>query len=282
MVIYISLRGFKVLYMIISKLFYKIESKIVNVRLNFNELSGFLTRDNRDSLTVKYLSKTVTNRDKHPSITAVYRVKNGATFIELSILSVAALCREIIIVDNGSTDSTLLIVEKLKNELKDVCEIKIFHYTEQVALAGDKYYDEVKKYPARSLATYYNYAFSLATSDFVMKCDAHCIYTPAGINKIQSKLISLYNYTDVISFRGIEVFGAILSCEPYLIRKDSFEYCDSVFFEVLKLKNKRTLLQKIMSRISMPCFIHVKRLSYIKTIHMSNLSPVEYLYKNDS
>lgn len=41
MVIYISLRGFKVLYMIISKLFYKIESKIVNVRLNFNELSGF-------------------------------------------------------------------------------------------------------------------------------------------------------------------------------------------------------------------------------------------------
>lgn len=29
----------------------------------------------------------------------------------------------------------------------------------------------------------------------------------------------------------------------------------------------------------MPCFIHVKRLSYIKTIHMSNLSPVEYLYK---
>lgn len=268
--------------MIISKLFNKIESKIVNIRLNFNELSSFLTRDTRDSLTVKYLSKAVSDRNKHPSITAVYRVKNGATFIELSILSVAALCREIIIVDNGSTDSTLLIIEKLKNELKDICEIKIFHYAERVALAGDKYYDEVKKHPERSLATYYNYAFSLATSDFVMKCDAHYIYTPAGISKIQSKLISLYNHTDVISFRGIEFFGALLACEPYLIRKGSFEYCDSVFFEVLKLKNKRTFLQKIMSRISMPCFIHVKRLSYIKTIHISKLSPVEYLYKNDS
>lgn len=38
-------------------------------------------------------------------------MKNGAQFIELSILSIAAFCREIIIVDNNSTDDTLLIVE---------------------------------------------------------------------------------------------------------------------------------------------------------------------------
>ncbi|WP_341517169.1 glycosyltransferase [Citrobacter gillenii] len=268
--------------MIIKKIFNKFESHIVNIRFDYNELSGFLTRNARDSLTVKYLSEAISNRNKHPSVTAVYRVKNGATFIELSILSVAMLCREIIIVDNGSTDSTLLIVEKLKNDLKEICDIKIFHYTQQVALAGNTYSDEVKRFPERSLAKYYNYAFSLATSDFVMKCDAHCIYTPAGINKIQTKLISKSNYTDVISFRGIEVFGAILACEPYLIRKDSFEYYDSIYFEVLKLKNKRTLLQKIMSRISMPCYIHVKRLSYIKMVYASKLSPVEYLYKNGS
>lgn len=267
--------------MMLRRMFELIESKIVRVRFGFNELSSYMSRDVRDEVTISYLKVALKDRDRHASVSAIYRVKNGAQFIELSILSVAPLCREIIVVDNGSTDSTLEIVERLKNELKDVIEIKIFHYPLQVALAGKKYKDEIKEFPERSLAKYYNYAFSLATSDFLMKCDAHYIYTPAGLDKIRKKLISNPDYNDVISFRGIEIFGAMLSCEPFLIRKNSFEYYDSDFFEILKVKRKRDFFQRIKTKIYSPCFIHVKRLSYIKSISHNGYNAASFLYKID-
>ncbi|MCS3601274.1 glycosyltransferase involved in cell wall biosynthesis [Buttiauxella sp. BIGb0471] len=262
----------------IKKLLLRIESQFVRLKLNHNELANSLSRDQRDVLTLKNIESVIENRKKHPSISAVYRVRNGSQYIELSIISVAPICSEIIIVDNGSTDGTLEIVKRLKDELSSICDIKIFHYNSSVALAGKGYRDEVEKYPERSLAKYYNYAFSLASCEYVMKCDAHCIYTPAGINKIQSKIINLYKTNNLFTFRGVEIFGGLLSCEPYLIKKGCFEYYDSDTFELLKLKFKRSFKQRIMGRISTPCFIHVKRMSYVKYAFKKESTPIKYLY----
>ena len=44
-----------------------------------------------------------------PKITAIYRVKNEARFIEQSIKSVVDLCSEIIVLDDNSTDNTVEI-----------------------------------------------------------------------------------------------------------------------------------------------------------------------------
>ena len=41
-----------------------------------------------------------------PEITAIYRVKNEARFIEQSIKSVVDFCSEIIVLDDNSTDGT--------------------------------------------------------------------------------------------------------------------------------------------------------------------------------
>tara|TARA_B100002049_G_C16013884_1_gene347090 strand:+ start:817 stop:954 length:138 start_codon:yes stop_codon:yes gene_type:complete len=41
-----------------------------------------------------------------PRITAIYRVKNEAIFIEQSIKSVVDFCSEIIVLDDNSTDGT--------------------------------------------------------------------------------------------------------------------------------------------------------------------------------
>lgn len=265
--------------MSIKNLFLNLESYLVKLKLNYNELAGFLTRDERDIFTIREIERVIKNRAKHPSITAIYRVKNGAQYIELSIMSVAPICSEIIVIDNGSTDGTLEIVERMKYELGELCDIKIFNYDSPVALAGNGYHEEVTKHPERSLAKYYNYSFSLASSEYLMKCDAHYIYTPAGISRIQSRLIQTYQTNKVIVFRGIEIFGSLLACEPYLIKKGCFEYHDAEMFEVLKLKFKRSLKQRLLGRISSPCFIHVKRLSYVKSVFKKGITPVEYLYK---
>lgn len=264
--------------MIIKNLFSKLESRLVRLKFDYNELASSLSRDERDILTLKNIELVIENRKKHPSIAAIYRVKNGSQYIELSVMSVAPICSEIIIVDNGSTDGTLEIVKKLKDELSGICEIKLFHYNTPVALAGKGYKDEVKKYPERSLAKYYNYAFSLASSEYLMKCDVHCIYTPSGINRIQSKLIDSYKSNKLFTFRGVEIFGELLACEPYLIKRDCFEYYDSDMFEMLKFKFKRSLKQRVKGRISAPCFIHVKRISYVKYVFKKDLSPIKYLY----
>ena len=74
----------------------------------------------------------------------------------------------------------------------------------------------------------------------------------------------------------------MLDCEPYLIRKNSFKYYDTQYFERLTLNKKRSFIQKIKGRISSPCFIHVKRLGYVKSVHLCEINPVEYMYKNDN
>lgn len=262
----------------IKNILLKAESQFVRLKFSYNELANSLSRDERDILTLKNIELVIENRKKHPSIAAIYRVRNGSQYIELSIMSIAPICSEIIIVDNGSTDGTLEIVKRLKEELSSICDIKIFHYNTPVALAGKGYRDEVKRYPERSLAKYYNYAFSLASSEYLMKCDVHYIYTPAGINRIQSKIINSYKSIKLFTFRGVEIFGELLACEPYLIKRGCFEYYDSDMFELLKLKFKRSLKQRIKGRISTPCFIHVKRISYVKYAFKKELTPIKYLY----
>ena len=44
-----------------------------------------------------------------PKITAIYRVKNEARFIEHSIKSITDFCSEIIVLDDNSTDKTVEI-----------------------------------------------------------------------------------------------------------------------------------------------------------------------------
>ncbi|HIF9319184.1 glycosyltransferase [Photobacterium damselae] len=208
-----------------------------------------------------------------PSISAIYRVKNASSFLECSILSVAPICNEIIIVDNGSSDDTLVIANKLKDKLSGVCSVKIFEYNKKLAIAGDNY--RINLTSDSSLANFYSYCFSLASSDYVMKCDAHLIYLPSALRKIQKKLESGRR---VIIYKGIEIFGMKLSFERYIFKNDnSFMYRDGDLYEELVFDYNLSKLEQIKSMIFSPCFIHIKRLQYINNIGSKNL--VEQLYK---
>lgn len=199
--------------------------------------------------------------NKKSTITGVYRIKNADATIELAIRSVVDLLDEVIVVDNNSTDNTLNILNKLMENYGT--KIKIYKYSENLCLAGNGYNLRVKDKPSGSLARYYNYAFSLGSSDYLLKCDANYIFTPAGLESIKKSIV---DYPDIVTFPGVEIFGNHHSYEPFLFKREClWEFVDSDLWETLSYsKNARVY------RIVNPCFIHIKRLNYVKFISSKN------------
>lgn len=215
----------------------------------------------------------ISSKKKLPTISAVFRVKNAEAYLETSVSSIAPICKEIIIVDNNSSDNTLELCSKLKENLKSVCEVKIYSYNRELAIAGEEYSKYVNEF--NSLSSYYTFAFSKATSDFVMKADAHLLYTPIGLKKIQQKL---KKGRRVIIFKGVELYGMKLSFERYVFKNDSsFRFVDGELYEELVFNYKLSKWEQLRSTIITPCFIHFKRVRYINSVGSANL--VKNIYK---
>ena len=234
-------------------------------------------RDAQDDQIQKLLLEVSNRKNTLPSVSAVYRVKNAAPFLELSLKSVAPFVTEIIVVDNGSVDETCAIVGKLKKEFASSgIDLVLFRYEQEIARAGSGYLAAVKRNPEKSIAKYYSYCFGKATSEYVMKVDAHCIYHGAGLLKLQD---AIEHGIDVTYFRGIEFFQKRLSVEPYLFRKSvHWHYEDQDSYELLVFKQKK--LKKFF--VKRPVFIHMKRIVYGASL-ANQVHPLDDLYrsKND-
>ncbi|KPD03160.1 glycosyltransferase [Moellerella wisconsensis] len=226
-----------------------------------------------DSQVGKFQNNLILNRKNLPTLSAVFRIKNAETYLEISVTSIAPICTEIIIVDNNSSDKSLEICYRLQEQLRDICDIKIYSYNNRLAIAGENYHNNLSE--SNSLAAYYTFAFSKATSDYVMKADAHLLYTPLALKKIQNKLSDKRR---VIIFKGIEIYGMKLSFEKYIFKNDStFYFVDGMLYEELKFNYKLSKWEQFTSTIITPCFIHFKRIRYINNLGSSNL--VENIYK---
>ena len=201
-------------------------------------------------------------RDKLPSISAVFRVKNAAPFLYLSVSSFVSLCSEIIIVDNDSSDSSRLIAEQLRKDYAGTCCIKIFSYSNDVARPGEKYFDEVRMFPNRSLAVYYNFAFGQATGEFVIKADAHTMLMPFGTSEIQRQIGM---GADVIYNTGVEIFGRKLDFEPRIYRRRlQFYYVDGDRWEYLTSPSGSIQEVGQSGWISKPVFLHLKAIIFAR------------------
>ncbi|MEY8213176.1 MAG: glycosyltransferase [Colwellia sp.] len=243
----------------VSKLLYLIIDLFYSSRLIGG--SNYSTRDGHDKIVYNFYKKCLEDRETLPSISAVYRVRNGAETLSASVHSISALCKEIIIVDNGSTDDTLKIAHRLKRRLNGIVDIKIYSYDNVLAKAGEMYQVELHDNPAGSLADFYNFCFAKATSDYVMKADAHLLYVTMNLAKIQALL---QKRVPVIRFRGEELFGRSLHFEPYVYqRKLKATYKDGEFFEVLDFPMKVGLVDVLRGVVFKPIFIHYKRIFFI-------------------
>ncbi|MBD2820342.1 glycosyltransferase family 2 protein [Xenorhabdus sp. 42] len=259
-----------------------IKSTILNLhynsfRLSFLSVTSITSKNSKadrlsfDSYTVDKIKKQLERRENLPSVSAVYRVKNGAEYIESSILSIAPFAKEIIIVDNDSTDNTLAVVNSLAKKLKKTNKFVITKYEKKLAIAGKGYKEQVDKDNDKSLATFYNYCFSLATCDYVIKTDAHCIFSPYGIDTLQDTIKKEY---EGVIFRGLEIYGKWLHLELSLYKRSlDFRYLDDELYERL-IFNKKIKAKRIIK----PIFLHIKRLSYIKDID-HEISPIFNKYK---
>lgn len=233
-----------------------------------------LDRLSFDNVIVKVTQERAKKRDKLPKISAVIRVKNGSDYIESSILSIAPLVSEVVIVDNNSSDETLKIAQKLKLQLNGICDVNIYSYNNKLEIAGVGYLKKVKTNPNGSLADFYNYSFSLAKHEYVIKWDAHAIMFDRAIDKIQEILSQ--DKLDAICFRGMEFYGKRLDLEMRMYRKDlDLNYFDSELYESIDFTNiKYSDISKVY--IKTPFYLHMKRLSYVKSLNCENAIEDKY------
>jgi glycosyltransferase involved in cell wall biosynthesis len=261
---------------LIARCFDKIFYKLYIYRLfltgrSFSFLST-LDRDQQDGLIAETLLKIDVTKKKVPKVSAIYRIKNAEVFLELAVYSIIPLVDEIIFIDNGSTDKTKILVEKIKKNLEGRVTCRIYNYEHSIALAGSNYQDNLKQPGNKSLAEFYNYCFSKGTSDYLIKADAHYIFTLKGIKKIQDKLIKS---PDVIYYRGAEIFGKTLSVEPHCFKRTmDWRFVDEDRYEVLVLKGYKLEREFIFNNV----FMHVKRIIYSKQ-DVSTNNTVKGLYK---
>ena len=188
-------------------------------------------RDQYDAYVRGRLGYAIKKKYSIPSVAVILRVKNGAHFLEATVYSVVPLATEIIIIDNASTDQTFEIAKKLRYKLKDKVNIVVFQFHGELEVAGRGYKNRLQQMGRVSLADFYNYCFQFGTSEYLMKVDAHCIYSLNGIDRIQRKI---ERGCDVIHYRGVEFFGKCLSVEAYCFKRAlAWSFVDREQWELL-------------------------------------------------
>lgn len=214
-----------------------------------------------EDVCVNYVEEIYKRKTELPSISFVYRLKDAERYLELSVLSVLPVASEVIFVDNGSTDGTRHIIDKLMCDYGHVCKFKFDVYDESVHRQGPTYQDRLDKHPRGSLADYYNYCFSLAESDYVFKMDAHKYLLPVIFEHIQDRT---RNNCSVVFIRGHDFFGRTISYEPLLYRNTpDIHYRDGEYYEYLDYTSQNLNQADLYrSRIDLKGFIHLKSLSY--------------------
>ena len=237
----------------------------------FDTQNSNADRDGHDSGIDSLFKDSLSERNNLPGVTAVYRVKNAEEFLRGSLISIIPLAQEIVIVDNGSTDNTKEVIDRFTREYGSLVSVRYYEYDKRIGRAGAGYRKELEEYPDRSIASFYNFCFSKATKDYVVKVDAHLIYSLNRIRQIQKSLSSGY---DIIYYRGLEYLGKILSVEPYVFKRNiSWEYFDSESYELLKFNGKYR-----RKFIVNPAFIHIKRIIYISGI-LNDKNGIDALYE---
>ena len=125
-----------------------------------------------------------------PRITAIYRVKNEARFIEQSIKSVVDLCSEIIVLDDNSIDNTTEICSGFD---------KVTDIIKQKELPLDETRDR-------------NYLFEKARKldpDFILSVDGDEIFMPDSSEMLFEELFTIHPVSDVFEFQFLTLWDNV-------------------------------------------------------------------------
>jgi glycosyltransferase involved in cell wall biosynthesis len=131
------------------------------------------------------------------------RVRNEEEFLEPSVLSIAELVDEIVLIDNASTDGTPDVIETLRRQLPD--KLHTFDYPHTIARVGKETWeltdDRGDDSPGLS-STYYNFALSRCTMPFVLKWDGDMV----ALDRLRTELEEWRTSgLPVMAFHGVNV-----------------------------------------------------------------------------
>lgn len=118
-------------------------------------------------------------------VSAMLRVKNEEGKILYCLSSILDVFDEIVLVDNGSTDSTLELVKRFKRDRDHRDKISLFSYPFQIVRCGD----ENRNAPEDSVHTsayYYNWSLSKCRYSYVFKVDADMVVVPNGARRMRT------------------------------------------------------------------------------------------------
>lgn len=224
-------------------------SRFVNLRAvgNVN-----LTRDEFDREIDKFREESESAR---LPVSVIYRVKNGAAYLRLSLESVAYFVKEIVLIDNGSDDRTKEIFETVSASYPDV-KFKYIYHSEKYARAGERYVSDLAD-GLPPLSSFYDFAFSQGEQKYLMKMDAHYLFVPAKKRVISKKI---ENEVPVIKLKIIDIYGRNHGYEPLLFRNQGWYFIDTDQFEVLKFENQPRFRDKLAGVVWGSAIIHLKRL----------------------
>jgi glycosyltransferase involved in cell wall biosynthesis len=149
-------------------------------------------------------------------VSALLRVKNEEKRIEACLDSILEIFDEIIVVDNGSEDSTRELLEAFKSRWDRSNKIRVFSYPHRVARCGSEH-ASTSQHSVHSLAYYYNWCLEKCSLSLVCKWDADMVFSSQAGRKIFSDFLT------ELTGRKVFLLGAF-PVQTVYIDKESLVY----------------------------------------------------------
>ncbi|HET7310554.1 MAG TPA: sulfotransferase family 2 domain-containing protein [Mycobacteriales bacterium] len=115
-----------------------------------------------------------------PGFTAVLRVKNEANALPFVLPWLFAAVRSVLLVDNGSTDGTPEVAQRLAAEAGAADRFEVLTYPFSVSRCGPEHLGTAAD-SIHSLTYFYNWAFSHVPTTYALKWDGDMVLTDTGI-----------------------------------------------------------------------------------------------------
>lgn len=206
----------------------------------------------------------LTRKEKLPGASAMLRIKNEELRILPCLESIIELFEEVVVIDNGSTDSSVTIVEKFKASHPLGNRVSLHFYPFAVARCGSEH-NETPECSVHNLAYYYNWCVSRCRFSVICKWDADMLLSAKTEDKecFKRYIMSLVlSKKPCIGSVPVQTMYIDSESKKYLARDEInqevrfFPNNPSVYFEKAELWERIKSVLPINSRPLKKCFIY--------------------------
>lgn len=176
--------------------------------------------------------------ERLPGISAFMRIRNGADFLERTILSHAEFFDEIVVVFNQCTDDTPHILERMQQRIGP--KLRVVHYTDRVFPPGSEGHASTSSVAPASMVNYSNFALATTSRRTVTKLDDDHLAIPGAVAQVVARLRANHGAQGrLFAFSGLNLFSrsdgglGIPARDPFSGGGDIgfFDVTESTFFK---------------------------------------------------